>query len=55
MDTTANLHKIEIVTLVGTITKEEKVFYTNLFLSDEENEKYNPHIMCATSSVDNGT
>ena len=46
-----DLHKIDIITLVGTMTKEEKAFYTNIFLSEKENNKYNPHIMCATSSV----
>ena len=35
------------------MTKEEKAFHTHLFLQDEETEKYNPHIMCATSSVSN--
>ena len=53
LDTTANLHQIDIITLVGTMTKEEKAFYTNLFLSDSKNRKYKPHIMCATSGVGN--
>ena len=53
LDTMPNLHKIDIVTLVGTMTKEEKAFYTNIFLTDAKNNKYNPHIMCATSGVGN--
>ena len=33
LDTLPDLHKIDIITLVGTMTKEEKAFYTNIFLS----------------------
>ena len=35
------------------MTKEEKAFYTNIFLSETQNDKYNPHIWCATSGVGN--
>ena len=51
LDTIPHLHKIDIITLVGTMTKEEKAFNTNIFLSEKETNKYNPHIMCATSGV----
>ena len=37
LDTTANFHNLDIITLVGTMTKEEKAFYTHLFLSDTNN------------------
>ena len=47
------LHSLDIITLVGTMTKEEKAFYTNAFLTDETVPDYNPHIMCATSGVGN--
>ena len=53
LDTTQALHIIDIITLVSTMGKEEKEFYTNMFLSDKEYKKYNPHIMCATSGVGN--
>ena len=35
------------------MTKEEKALYTNMFFSDEEYEKCNPHIMCTTSGIGN--
>ena len=53
LDTLPDLHKIDIITLVGTMTKEEKSFYTNIFLSQTQNNKYNLHILCATSGVGN--
>ena len=53
LDTMPDLDKIDIITLVGTMTKEKKVFYTNIFLSEKYNNRYNPQIMCATSSVGN--
>ena len=53
LDTMSELNKIDIITLVGTMTKEEKAFYTNVFLSDKVTDKYNPHILCATSGVGN--
>ena len=53
LDTTGNLHDLDIVTLIGTMTKEEKAFYTHLFLSDSDNSDFNPRIMCATSGVGN--
>ena len=53
LDTLPNLHMIDIITLVGTMTKEEKAFYTNTFLSQTPTNKYNPHILCATSGVRN--
>jgi len=53
LDTTIDLHKIDIITLVGTMTKEEKGFYTNLFLSEKEVSRYNAQIMCATSGAGN--
>ena len=37
LDTTQNLHEVDIFTLVGTMMREEKVFYTNTFL--DENAK----------------
>ena len=53
LDTTPNLHNQDVVTLVSTMTKEEKAFYTHLFLKDDYSDKYNPHILCATSGVGN--
>ena len=35
------------------MTKEENAFYTNIFLLDEESDRFNPRIMCATSRVGN--
>ena len=46
------LLSLDIITLVGTMTIEEKVFYTNAFLTDEIVSGFNPH-MCATSGVGN--
>ena len=53
LDTTPNLHNQDVVTLVGTMTKEENAFYTHLFLKDDRSNRYNPHILCATSGVGN--
>ena len=53
LDITVALHILDIITLVGTMTKEEKAFYTYLFLSDADNPKFNAHIMCATGVVGN--
>ena len=53
LDTLPDLHKIDIITLLGTMTKEEKAFYMNIFLSQMQTNKYNPHILCATSGVGN--
>ena len=44
-DTTRDLHKIDVITLVGTMTKEEKGFYINLFLSDTDERRYNPQLV----------
>ena len=53
LDTTDEDHIIYIVTLVGTMTKEEKAFYTNMFFNDSDNPNFKPDIMCATSGVGN--
>ena len=47
------LHSLDIITFVGTMTIEEKVFYMNAFLKYETVSGFNPHIMCATSGVGN--
>ena len=53
LDTTEDHHAVDIITLVGTMTKEEKAFYTNMFLQEEENSNFKPDIMYATSRVGN--
>ena len=35
------------------MTKEEKAFYTNMFLNDSNDARFQPDIMCATSGVGN--
>ena len=42
LDSTQDFSNIDIITLVGTMTKEDEAFYTNIFLSDDDNTKYNP-------------
>ena len=53
LDTIPEDHVIDILTLVGTMTKEEKAFFTNMFLNDGDDPRFKPDIMCATSSVGN--
>ena len=44
---------IDILTLVGTMTKEEKAFFTNMFLNEADDPRFKPDIMCTTSGVGN--
>ena len=40
LDTTRDLHEVDIVTLVGTMTKKEKAIYTNTFLDEDVHDQY---------------
>ena len=53
LDSTPADHVIDILTLVGTMTKEKKAFFTNMFLNEGDDPRFKPDIMCATSSVGN--
>ena len=53
LDYTPEDHVIDILTLVGTMTKEEKAFFTNMFLNESDDPSFKPDIMCTSSGVGN--
>ena len=55
LDGDDNCKKVDVLTLVGTITKEEKAAYIRMFVngSSNPNSTLDMRVLCATSSVGN--
>ena len=55
LDMDDDFKKVDILTLVGTLTKEEKAEYIRLFVngSSKENCSLDMRVLCATSGVGN--
>ena len=53
MDSEDNMHDLDSIHVVGTMTKEQKNNYISKFLSKNDNPHFNIKVFCATSGVGN--